>query len=190
MVSQVPSCLRNAVLEGAGLQSQPSPFLLPQSQVHSHHPIACNRSGLSWPCPPRPGPCLQASSTPVSPCPCQATHWLSDSLMQSASCFLGSYCCFLFSQSVNRERPVFPRRWKDTVNLSGPLDPEPPFRGPRTLVMRMPDSDLSLFHACFWDIAAQPNCCRLETVAAPGRDILRRMGPQRWAAVSRSCKHR
>lgn len=44
-----------------------------------------------------------------------------------------------------------------------------PFLGPGTLVMRMPDSDLSFLHAWFWYVAAQLNCYRLETVAALGR---------------------
>lgn len=69
---------------------------------------------------------------------------------------------------------------------SGPRAPLP---GPRDLVMRMPDSDLSFLRAWFWYIAAQPNCCRLETGAAPGRDTLRWLGPWRWATVSRGCRH-
>lgn len=94
VVSQVPSCLSNAVLEGPGLWSQPSPCFpakgcSPPVPSPVHHPIASHGRGLSQPCPPMPGPAWRAPQHLG-----HATHRQSHPLRHSVShLFTGQLLC-------------------------------------------------------------------------------------------------
>lgn len=89
-----PSCLSNAVLEGPGLWSQPSPCLpakgcFPPVPSPVHHPIASDGRGLSQPCPPMPGPAWRAPQHLG-----HATRWQSHPLGHSVShLFTGQLLC-------------------------------------------------------------------------------------------------